>query len=198
VIVRNCPWPSSQFNKWHTQHSWLASSLTSSIKVHSPSHQRTIVVARLVLYFYLPNFGNLWQDYFHLNIVTRIEQLYTICKCMANWIQCIHIHMWAIAESPSHKPLMIVSCSFIFHWTYWTSRQRIITMFMAWWAFLLFHFKEAGPKITLWIARCDSRVRIGGITIIVHDPAAGVKNHVLSWRCHPCTDSSLWRHAHSV
>jgi hypothetical protein len=31
--------------------------------------------------------------------------------------------------------------------------------------------------------RCESRVRIGRVTIIVHDPAAGVKEHVLSWRC---------------
>jgi hypothetical protein len=32
--------------------------------------------------------------------------------------------------------------------------------------------------------RCESRVRIGRVTIIVHDPAAGIKKHVLSWRCH--------------
>jgi hypothetical protein len=49
-----------------------------------------------------------------------------------------------------------------------------------------------------WIPGATSRV-----TIIVHDPAAGVKKHVLSWRCHSSfvrfgSNSNLWRHAHSV
>jgi hypothetical protein len=39
--------------------------------------------------------------------------------------------------------------------------------------------------ILLWLVWCESRVRIGRVTIIVHDPATGVKKHVLSWRCHP-------------
>jgi hypothetical protein len=50
---------------------------------------------------------------------------------------------------------------------YWTSRQRIIAIFMAWWAFLLilFQFKEAVNAIMLWIVRCESHERIGRVTI---------------------------------
>jgi hypothetical protein len=45
-------WPSSQFNKWQAQNKLLSSSLIvigSSPRFTPPSHQRTIVAARLVL-----------------------------------------------------------------------------------------------------------------------------------------------------
>jgi hypothetical protein len=60
-VLHHLPCTKSQFNKWHTQHLWLCSSLFGSITreqplVHSPSHQGTIVATRLQFYvasFYL-------------------------------------------------------------------------------------------------------------------------------------------------
>jgi hypothetical protein len=57
-VIAHCPWPSSQFNKWHTQHLWLSSSLIGSITrkqplVHSPSHQRTTVSPQGLFYYVL-------------------------------------------------------------------------------------------------------------------------------------------------
>jgi hypothetical protein len=46
-VIDHCPWPSSQFNKWHAQNKLLSSSLIV-ITSGTPSHQRTIVAARLV------------------------------------------------------------------------------------------------------------------------------------------------------
>jgi hypothetical protein len=49
----HCPWPSSQFNKWQAQNKLLSSSLIvigSTPWFTPPSHQRTIVAARLVLF----------------------------------------------------------------------------------------------------------------------------------------------------
>jgi hypothetical protein len=53
--IVHCPWPSSQFNKWHARNLWLSSSLIGSIYIGSaspwftpPSHQRPVVAARLV------------------------------------------------------------------------------------------------------------------------------------------------------
>jgi hypothetical protein len=51
-VIDHCPWPSSQFNKWHAQNKLLSSSLIvigSSPWFTPPSHQRTIVAARLVI-----------------------------------------------------------------------------------------------------------------------------------------------------
>jgi hypothetical protein len=50
-VIDHCPWPSSQFNKWHAQNKLLSSSLIvigSSPWFTPPSNQRTIVAARLV------------------------------------------------------------------------------------------------------------------------------------------------------
>jgi hypothetical protein len=50
-VIDHCPWPSSQFNKWHAQNQLLSSShivIGSSPWFTPPSNQRTIVAARLV------------------------------------------------------------------------------------------------------------------------------------------------------
>jgi hypothetical protein len=50
-VIDHCPWPSSQFNKWHAQNELLSSSLIfigSSPWFTPPSNQQTIVAARLV------------------------------------------------------------------------------------------------------------------------------------------------------
>jgi hypothetical protein len=56
-----------------------------------------------------------------------------------------------------------------------------MAIFIARLAFVLFQFKQARPQ-DLWtpFMLLDRSGRIGRVTIIVHDPAAGVKNHVLS------------------
>jgi hypothetical protein len=106
---------------------------------------------------------------------------------------------------PSHKPLMILSClSSIEILNFSTANNHH------------FYGVVGLPFISIQRSWPDdqwmpSMLRIPGTnwssydyTCIVHDPAAGVKNHVLSWRCHPSyyvrfgLDSSRWRHAHSV
>jgi hypothetical protein len=60
-VIDHCPWPSSQFNKWHAQNKLLSSSLIGAGSreqplVHPPSNQRTIVAARLVFYIFPPSY----------------------------------------------------------------------------------------------------------------------------------------------
>jgi hypothetical protein len=57
-VIDHCPWPSSQFNKWHAQNKLLSSSLIvigSSPWFTPPSNQQTIVAARLVQPFFITN-----------------------------------------------------------------------------------------------------------------------------------------------